>query len=992
MANLARKSKDAYVRQYEGYLDDLNTLKAELRNLLAPTSVASRRPALLKVKAILARGNAFRLLDEDFLRPDLPWEMDGFQVDVLMQAMSAYSLYIEVSSLPEYSSLRATKPMALADIVRWIDVVHPMNDRLVPTPEKPTYGTMVTSIAGLLSSITRKKDGDFTQLAWSDPHVLTLMMDLWLYYPRYLQHYSEDLTETATTITVSALATLENVSATEDGEKYFVTRLLDMVGGRPSRILRLIAEQTAFLDSINVKSRWSFVWKIHYALVEQLSESSDFLGVDAPLCFFESVVVGWRRCLEKPTDENLAAAAEEANSAVGNFVMMALSTTNLRRAIRAGVYDALFDVERAWGKEEKLKESALFGGIAQLLANSFTIPSILRTFHRRHTDLLHPPEKPDARRSFIEKRFQSLLSGYRIMWQQYTDARKAPTWKRAFPCSNVHADVHEAEVRACACGQAFYCSKKCQREHWKAGHRDSCCHEDGVWGFEGDITLDDAVFLFESALRVIKRNEKKMAKDLARTDYPDRPLIMVDLATPPTPDGNFEWTLDEELSDLSSDEDWSTDEDGGENEEDEADGVEANVAQDRDKKAENRRRHVDKDDENEGPHITAISVAYCVGEVYPDEELPFKRPRARAQGKAAALLVAAYIWMTICLEAVRILTPSSPPRKLVKKRKPGHVAALPSAASPAASSNDSFYLVTAADVESLAQEERRRSPDDPRRSTSSADQSSTSTHTAEMELIHLSTDKHHLRAPMLIEGKETRFHEHFSPRDSNTMSLTSANFPMLGSRPVSAETILPVPPPVRTKLGKEGSKFIERLSSASGSVRSAGARSEASSTALPVIVRGQTRVTSPTPSARVQSRPRSPAHSPVPSRPRSPAPAPSTSSRMPSPPKSVSKDGPPRRLRYADIMPEPIEPGPRASLALGLSAAQWRHSSQPPPEGYEYGVSCASAVRLCFLRSLELRLATLPASEQGTVEDFMNGQLLNPNAIRPIRRSADETK
>ena len=114
MANLARKSKDAYVRQYEGYLDDLNTLKAELRNLLAPTSVASRRPALLKVKAILARGNAFRLLDEEFLRPDLPWEMDGFQVDVLMQAMSAYSLYIEVSSLPEYSSLRATKPMALA--------------------------------------------------------------------------------------------------------------------------------------------------------------------------------------------------------------------------------------------------------------------------------------------------------------------------------------------------------------------------------------------------------------------------------------------------------------------------------------------------------------------------------------------------------------------------------------------------------------------------------------------------------------------------------------------------------------------------------------------------------------------------------------------------------------------------------------------------------------------------------------------------------------
>ena len=58
----------------------------------------------------------------------------------------------------------------------------------------------------------------------------------------------------------------------------------------------------------------------------------------------------------------------------------------------------------------------------------------------------------------------------------------------------------------------------------------------------------------------------------------------------------------------------------------------------------------------------------------------------------------------------------------------------------------------------------------------------------------------------------TNYIADFSPRDSNTISLTSANFPMLGSRPVSAETILPVPPPVRPKLGKEGSKFIERRS------------------------------------------------------------------------------------------------------------------------------------------------------------------------------------
>ncbi|TRM70117.1 hypothetical protein BD626DRAFT_476337 [Schizophyllum amplum] len=53
---------------------------------------------------------------------------------------------------------------------------------------------------------------------------------------------------------------------------------------------------------------------------------------------------------------------------------------------------------------------------------------------------------------------------------------------------------------------------------------------------------------------------------------------------------------------------------------------------------------------------------------------------------------------------------------------------------------------------------------------------------------------------------------------------------------------------------------------------------------------------------------------------------------------------------------------------MGISASQWRHSSSPPPEGYE----------------------CIPADEQGTAEAFMEGFLLNPNSIRPIRKpSAD---
>ncbi|KAI4522923.1 hypothetical protein K525DRAFT_255174 [Schizophyllum commune Loenen D] len=620
----SRKDKEALARLCEGYVDDLTTFKTEVLKLLDKTSVTERRPSFVRVKAILGRGTAFRLLDDDLLRPDLPWEMDGFQVNVLLEAMSAYSLYTEASNLPEYASLRAIKPMELAEMFRWVDLVHPLNGRLIPTPGRRTYGPIISSISTMFSSLIRKKEDEFVQLAWKDPHIIALVMDLWLHYPRYLLHYGEELSETICIITASAISTFNGLAATEGGEGYIVARLLAMVGGRHRyrHILRLFSEQIAFIDRINIRSKFEFFWKLQFALVAAMVQSSEFAGITAPLCFFQSLLIGYQRALGQPDNETMISLSADAAEILDRLVCMAINTTNLRRAIRAGVYGVLFDVERTWGKGDNL-----FSASVNHLESSLTIASILRAFHRQHGELLHPPEQPDARRSFIEDRFKSLLSTYRMVWQQYTKAKSVSTWKLLFPCNNANAVTHEAEVRACPCGEAFYCSKKCQHEHWKTSHRDQCRRADGVWGTQGDITLGDAVFLFESALRVVVCNEEKMAKELACTRWVNNPnpksgLFMIELTNPPTPlaDGDFDWTLDEDSDDGSSDED----DEGGEEEDG---GGETGAADDElssPRKDRGVESEIGRTDDYEGPHIAAISAWYCIGELYPEQKLPFK--------------------------------------------------------------------------------------------------------------------------------------------------------------------------------------------------------------------------------------------------------------------------------------------------------------------------------------------------------------------------------
>ncbi|KAL1715690.1 hypothetical protein EV715DRAFT_265793 [Schizophyllum commune] len=65
-------------------------------------------------------------------------------------------------------------------------------------------------------------------------------------------------------------------------------------------------------------------------------------------------------------------------------------------------------------------------------------------------------------------------------------------WGYEARCSNLQCVVvGGASLRACACARVVYCSRECQKLHWRNGHRDDCIVDDGnvtLWpGHKGEI-------------------------------------------------------------------------------------------------------------------------------------------------------------------------------------------------------------------------------------------------------------------------------------------------------------------------------------------------------------------------------------------------------------------------------------------------------------------------------------------------------------------------
>ncbi|KAI4523918.1 hypothetical protein K525DRAFT_282180 [Schizophyllum commune Loenen D] len=174
---------------------------------------------------------------------------------------------------------------------------------------------------------------------------------------------------------------------------------------------------------------------------------------------------------------------------------------------------------RAASQEHDVDTSA----VLDFVGGSLITPRTLREFHRSYSRIQGLVPRPQLGRKEMElvalcaKRL-SLVNRRKWALQQKCCRNQ---------CSNRLSTYNTAKLRACLCGEALYCSVKCQRAHWVEGkHRQVCPYKADS---ANALPAKQYAFLVSIALASLVQSFSDIQSKLLRRDDSLRAAIPLDL-------------------------------------------------------------------------------------------------------------------------------------------------------------------------------------------------------------------------------------------------------------------------------------------------------------------------------------------------------------------------------------------------------------------------------------------------------------------------------
>ncbi|KAL1706375.1 hypothetical protein EV121DRAFT_257285 [Schizophyllum commune] len=497
---------------------DMRSLLIALERLARDPECNSSKTHLAEAQTILRRGQALRLLREDFQPSDfssLVKSMRGWYAQTIGDMLLCYAIWLSVSTSKRYAALAEYAPASFSDVFR--------NDYLHQGyPDRSDVCFPLSQFFVFTEDLMR---GMYPYLV-DNPHSLRLILDLWLNQSRYIRVTTFQAAGMMCNFANASLQLFEEMSKAKGGQDYFVGEMLRLFKGHSRRrVLRAICG--------NPKEDVFKAWGNQLGLARAIVGTPHFSGIVAPKVFVDMLISAAIYATQFPTERRMQHTAHEALRMLDTLCWQSPHTVNLSRAIKAGVFSLLVDyakMRRLTGSEASADDA--FG---VQLASALTQATMLKAFHARHSDLLSP-ELTDA---FVEEK---------TLWPQFVLLQQSKDWKQSIPCSlSLHPPHFSSDLRFCRCGQRAYCSEKCQREDWQEyGHRERCDWRQFASDRDGITDPKNVLFRLWLAKRVIERNSvaiamvlnaswREAAKQLYSSDPFElpHPFIVVDLTDVP---------------------------------------------------------------------------------------------------------------------------------------------------------------------------------------------------------------------------------------------------------------------------------------------------------------------------------------------------------------------------------------------------------------------------------------------------------------------------